>query len=70
MRKPQLTKIQGGSPWQLRAEDSFKIFKGCFGIVSLSNQGDTIDQKGRNGVLPPSMIRMKVKKLSASIAVL
>jgi hypothetical protein len=70
MGEPQLTKIQGGGPWQLKAEDVFVVFKGCFGLVSLSDQGDTVDQKGRNVVLPPSMIRMKVKKLSTSIPLL
>jgi hypothetical protein len=39
------------------------VFKGCFGLVSLSNQGDAINQKGSNMVFPPSMICMKVKNL-------
>jgi hypothetical protein len=67
MGEPQLTKIQGGTPRQLETEDGFVVFKGCFCLVSLSDQVETIDQKGSNVVLPPSMIRMKVNKLSTSI---
>jgi hypothetical protein len=61
--EPQLAKIQDGGPRQLGAENSIVVFKGSFCLVSLSDQGDTIDQEGINAVLPPTMIRMKVKNL-------